>query len=254
MNLSSLNFVGKSWIKLFTWTLKFFLLANKKDKSVLSLLSRSLQPWAGLLVLSLFHACFLVLCSHGLDPSLLVLLWAQQRSPVCAMDGLSWMILDGRQGQGWCRAGTTPNLHCACGIHCRNSGCQGSLTCCVCPGGYWLGSAGYTGLGLIRIIWWRSWSTFWRPLWQGGRQWSPAQLMEAAGSLRCSVGVPVLLLTQTPRCVGPPSPLGLICKFPTILVTSTLAFGSALAFGWSWSLAISVFTAIWQLPHPFGLV
>ena len=71
-------------------------------------------------------------------------------------------------------------------------------------------------------------------------RWSPAQLAEAADALRCSGGVSVLQLMQAPPCVGPPSPLGPICKFPH----AALAFGSALACGWSWSLAINLFSQL----------
>ena len=71
-------------------------------------------------------------------------------------------------------------------------------------------------------------------------RWTPAQSAEAAAALRCSVGVSVLPLTQASPCVGPPSPLGPTCKFPH----ATLAFGSALACGWSWSLAMTLFSQL----------
>ena len=71
-------------------------------------------------------------------------------------------------------------------------------------------------------------------------RWSPAQLAEAANALRCSGGVSILQLTQAPPFVGPPSPLGPICKFPH----AALAFGSALACGWSWSLAMTLFSQL----------
>ena len=45
----------------------------------------------------LFRHEFRVLFQHRLDPRLLVRQWALRRSPVCAIDGLSWMSFDWRE-------------------------------------------------------------------------------------------------------------------------------------------------------------
>ncbi len=142
------------------------------------------------------------------------------------------MSFDVRQGPGWCRDGTTPNLQwwllCVWNSR-RLSRLFGAYS--GCP----------HGRVLVFLCWsYRAWPNtmpclvFFRggcltwPLWRDGRRLS-WRTREAADALRCSGGVSVLPLMQAPPCVGPPSPLGPIWKFPH----APLAFGSALACGWS---------------------
>ena len=70
--------------------------------------------------------------------------------------------------------------------------------------------------------------------------WSPEQLLGATAALRLSVGVSALPMPATPPGAGPRDPSAEMCKFPHALV----AFGSALACGWAWSLAMGLFSQL----------